>query len=68
MDESSSYINRSHIKPNNFLRMKVKYAAQIFNSHVATDTCTQMSSGAFLTEVGTIDFVDYFDKLFDILN
>ncbi|KYN22222.1 THAP domain-containing protein 9, partial [Trachymyrmex cornetzi] len=62
-------LTKSHIEPNNFLRMKVKYAAQIFSNHVAAGMCTQMSSGFLPTEaVGTIDFIDHFDKLFDILN
>ena len=49
--------------------MKVKYAAQIFSNRVAAGMCTQISSDFLPTEaVGTIDFIDHFDKLFDILN
>lgn len=49
--------------------MKVKYAVQIFSNHVAVGMCTQMSSSFLTTEaVGTIDLIDHFDKLFDILN
>lgn len=49
--------------------MKVKYAVQIFSSRVAAGMCTQMSSGFLSSEaVGTIDFIDHFDKLFDVLN
>lgn len=49
--------------------MKVKYAVQIFSNHVAAGMCTQMSTGFLPTEaVGTIDLIDHFDKLFDILN
>jgi len=62
-------LSNCHIPPNNFLRMKVKYAVQIFSNHVAAGMCTQMSSGFLATEaVGTIDVIDHFDKLFDILN
>jgi hypothetical protein len=62
-------LSTCHIKPNNFVRMKVKYAVQIFSNHVAAGMCTQMSSGFLPTEaVGTIDVIDHFDKLFDILN
>jgi len=49
--------------------MKVKYAVQILSNRVAAGICTQMSSGFLSSEaVGTIDFIDHFDKLFDILN
>ena len=62
-------LSNCHIQPNNFLRMKVKYAAQIFSNRVAAGMCTQMSSGFLATEaVGTIDLIDNFDKLFDMLN
>jgi len=62
-------LSNCHIEPNNFLRMKVKYAVQIFSNHVAAGMCTQMSSGFLATKaVGTIDVIDHFDKLFDILN
>lgn len=46
--------------------MKVKYAVL---SNVAADMCTQMSSGNLSSEAfGTIEFIDRFDTLFDILN
>jgi len=49
--------------------MKVKYAVQIFSNRVAAGMCTQMSYGYFVSEaVGTIDFIEKMDKLFDILN
>lgn len=57
-----------HIEPNNFARMKVKYAVQVFSNHVAADMYMQMSSGFLPSEaIGTIDVIDHFDK-FDILN
>lgn len=62
-------LSNYHIQPSNFSKMKVKYAVQIFSNRVAAGMCTQMSSGFLPTEaVGTIDVIDRFDKLFDILN
>jgi len=44
-----------HIEPNNFSRMNVKYAVQVFSNHVAAGMCTQMSSGFLPNEsIGTI--------------
>lgn len=62
-------LSKNHIEPTSFQKMKVKYAVQVFSNRVAAGMCTQMSSG-FLPSaaIGTIDFVDHFDKLFDILN
>jgi hypothetical protein len=62
-------LSKIHIEPNSFQRMKVKYAVQIFSNRVAAGMCTQMSCGLLSSEaVGTIDLIDHFDKLFDILN
>lgn len=62
-------LSKCHIEPNGFQKMKVKYAVQVFSNHVAAGMCTQMSSGFLPTEaIGTIDLIDHFDKLFDILN
>jgi hypothetical protein len=62
-------LSNYHIEPSNFLKIKVKYAVQIFSNRVAAGICTQLSSGFLPTEaVGTIDVIDHFDKLFDILN
>lgn len=62
-------LSKIHIEPNNFQRMKVKYAAQVFSNRVAAGMCTQISAGMLPTEaIGTIDFIDHCDKLFDILN
>lgn len=56
----------NHIEPNNFQKMKVKYAAQVFSNRIAAGMCTQMSADLLPSEaVGT---KIYFDKLFDILN
>jgi hypothetical protein len=62
-------LSKCHIEPNSFQRMKVKYAVQIFSNRVAAGMCTQMTCGFLSSEaVGTIDVIDHFDKLFDILN
>jgi len=62
-------LSKNHIEPTSFQKMKVKYAVQILSNRVAAGMCTQMSSGFLSSEaVGTIDFIDHFDKLFDILN
>jgi len=49
--------------------MKVKYAVQIFSNRVVAGMFSQMSCGVLSSEaVDTIDLIDYFNKLFDILN
>ena len=40
----------NHIELNNFSKVKVKYAVQIFNNHVVAGMCTQMSSDFLPTE------------------
>ncbi|KYM96458.1 THAP domain-containing protein 9 [Cyphomyrmex costatus] len=58
-----------HIEPNNFSKMKVRYAVQVLSNHVAVGMCTLMSVDCLPSEaIGTIKFIDRFDKLFDILN
>lgn len=67
--KTASKLSYCHIQPNNFLRMKVKYAVQIFSNRVAAGMCTQMSSGFLPSKtIGTIDLIVHFDKLFDMLN
>lgn len=62
-------LSKNHNEPTNFQKMKIKYAVQTFSSRVVAGMCTQMSSGFLSSEaIGTIDFIDHFDKLFDILN
>lgn len=47
-----------HIEPNNFSRMKVKYAVQVLSNHVAAGMCTLMSVGCLPSEaIGTVDFI-----------
>ncbi|TGZ53786.1 THAP domain-containing protein 9 [Temnothorax longispinosus] len=62
-------LSKCHIEPSGFQRTKVKLAVQVFSNPVAAGMCTHMSSGSLPSEaVGTIDLIDHFDKLFDILN
>lgn len=62
-------LSKSHLEPNSFQQIKVKYAVQIFSNRVAAGMCMQMSYGFLPSEaVGTIDFIEKLDKLFDILN
>jgi len=59
----------SHINPNNFEKMKVKYAAQVLSHSVSAGINTYVTLG-FLpaAAIFTADFIRIFDKLFDILN
>lgn len=58
-----------HINPNNFQRMKVKYAAQIFSRSVSVGMNTSISLGSLsATAMFTAEFIERFNKLFDILN
>jgi len=49
--------------------MKVRYASQTFSATVAAGMRTCIESGVLSsTAETTIMFIDYMDKLFDILN
>lgn len=62
-------LTKSHIHPNNFEKMKVKYAFQVFSHTVATGLRLFLRFGAIpATGLATAEFVDLVDKLFDILN
>lgn len=55
-----------HIHPNNFEKMKVKYATQILSHTVAASLCTYVSVGALSPlAMGTAEFLSKFDSLFD---
>lgn len=59
----------SHIKPNNFEKMKVKFATQIFSASVSTGMGLYIRFGCLPAEAEeTANFIDRVDKLFDILN
>lgn len=58
-----------HINPNNFQRMKVKYAAQILSGSVSSGMNTFISLGSLsAAAMFTTEFIERFNKLFDILN
>ena len=49
--------------------MRVKYATQVLSSTVAAGLETYLTLGCLPTEaVGTIEFISFFDKLFDMFN
>ena len=58
-----------HIRPNNFCKMKVKYATQILSHTVAASLCTYVSIGGLATSaMGTAQLLFKFDSLFDCVN
>lgn len=58
-----------HIEPTNFERMKVKLATQIMSASVAAGMRTQLQLKELPPEAKlTIEIIDKFDKLFDMLN
>lgn len=62
-------LTNSHIYPSNFEKMKVKLAVQVLSHTVASGLNVYMSLGALPgDEIGTIEVVDKFNKLFDLLN
>lgn len=55
--------------PNNFQRMKVKYAAQILSRSVSIGMNTSICLGSLSARtMFTAEFIERFNKLFDILN
>lgn len=59
----------SHIYPTNFEKMKVKLSVQVLSSSVASGMYTYLSLGALPEDaLGTIEVIEMFDKLFDLLN
>lgn len=59
----------AHINPSPFQKMKVWFASQVFSATVAASMCTCIESGLLpTTSETTIMFIDYMDKLFDVLN
>ena len=55
-----------HIRPNNFEKMKVRYAMQILSHTVAASLCTYVSVGGLSpAAMGTAEFLSKFDSLFD---
>lgn len=59
----------AHVTPNNFQRMKVKYATQILSATVSAALNTYISLGILPAKAAfTAEFIERFNKLFDILN
>lgn len=62
-------LTESHIKPNNFEKMKVKTATQVFSNTVAAAMNVSIDLGQLESSaIGTIKFIELFDKTFDVLN
>jgi hypothetical protein len=58
-----------HIHPNNFQKMRVKYATQVFSESVAVGLSTYVCFNALPAEASeTSEFLEQFDKLFDLFN
>ncbi len=58
-----------HIRPNNFAKMKVKYATQILSHTVAASICMYVSvRGLPSSAMGTAECISKFDSLFDCVN
>lgn len=74
LDKNKQYrlahkLTNDHINPNNFQKMKVKLAAQVFSNSVAVAMNTYMCFGEIpATAAGTVSFIEKMDQLFDMLN
>lgn len=59
----------NHIYPNNFEKIKIKYASQVLSHSVSAGINTFVSVGSLHVEtIYTAEFIERFDKIFDILN
>ncbi|CAB3997362.1 Hypothetical predicted protein [Paramuricea clavata] len=66
---SAHKLTDKHIHPNNFNKMKVKYATQVLSHTVAASLCTYISLGVLPTSaMGTAELLLKFDTLFDSVN
>ena len=62
-------LTEKRIHPNNFCKMKVKLATQVFSHTVAVSICTYVSVGALPSSaMGTAELLLKFDSLFDCVN
>ncbi|KAI5644640.1 transposase protein domain-containing protein [Phthorimaea operculella] len=62
-------LTESHVNPNNFEKMRVKYATQVLSRSVAVAICTLVENGKLPeTSFGTTKFVELINNTFDILN
>lgn len=58
-----------HIFPNNFQKMKVKYAAQVFSATVCAGMNAYISFNKLPSAASkTVEFIEKMDNLFDLLN
>ena len=56
-------LTEKHISPNNFSKMKVKYATQVISHTVAAPLCTYASVGVLSSSaMGTAEFLSKFDS------
>lgn len=62
-------LTEAHINPGPFQKMKVSYASQVFSATVAAGmrSCVEYGKLPRAAET-TVNFIEYMDKLFDILN
>ena len=66
---SAHKLTNKYIHPNNFNKMKVKYATQVLSHTVAASLCTYISLGVLpQTAMGTAHLILKFDSLFDGVN
>jgi len=62
-------LTENHIRPNNFARMKVKFATQVISMTVATSIELMVTLKALEEDaLVTSDFIRNFDNLFDMCN
>ncbi|KAJ3641856.1 hypothetical protein Zmor_028327 [Zophobas morio] len=62
-------LTNAHIAPGKFEKMRVKYATQVLSATVAGSLHTYIElKGLPEDATGTMEFVAFFDKLFDIFN
>ncbi len=62
-------LTEKHINPNDFMKMKVKYATQTLSHTVASTISTYVSLNALPpSAVGTAELISNFDNIFDCLN
>lgn len=69
MTRSAPKLTDSHITPNNFEKMKVNYASQVFSATVAAGMNIYLRFGQLpASALATIQFVEKMDQVFDVLN
>lgn len=74
MEKNANYkmaykLTESHIRPNNFEKMRVKYATQVLSRTVAVTISTLVESGKLHEKsMGTARFLELINDTFDILN